>query len=110
MLIFLRLALIGVIVFLTSGCINKNLSYEEGIASFRLQDYRSAFIRLLPEAMKGRPDAQYAVGYMYYYGQGVTEDRKEAWKWIALAGKSGQIDAVEAMVILRKQFDPNLAE
>jgi len=106
--IFLRLALIFVLACLHSGCINKNLSYEEGIASFRHQDYRRAFIRLLPEAINGRPDAQYAVGYMYYYGEGVTEDRKEAWKWIAKAGRAGQIDAVEAMIILRKQFDPNL--
>lgn len=107
--VFLRLALITVLAYMSSGCVSDKLNYEEGIASFKCQDYRRAFIRLLPEAIKGKPDAQYAVGYMYYYGQGVTEDRQKAWTWIATAGKAGQVDAVEAMIILRKQFDPNLA-
>lgn len=75
---------------------------REGIESFRAQDYRRAFIRLKPEAEKGQPDAQYAVGYMYYYGQGVVEDRKKAWFWINMAAHLGQKDAMEAVSILEK--------
>jgi TPR repeat protein len=72
---------------------------REGIRSFQVQDYRQAFIRLKPEAKKGQPDAQYAVGYMYYYGQGVVENRKKAWYWITSAANAGQSDAQEAVKI-----------
>jgi TPR repeat protein len=76
------------------------LNLREGIKSFQIQNYRQAFILLKPEAEKGQADAQYAVGYMYYYGQGVVEDRKKAWYWINCAAKSGQPDAVIAVKIL----------
>ena len=83
-----------------SSCSLSNMNLQDGIKSFQVQNYRQAFIRLKPEAEKGNPDAQYALGYMYYYGQGVTEDRKQAMYWIQCAAKSGQPDAVEAMKIL----------
>lgn len=79
-----------------------SLNLREGIESFRAQDYRRAFIRLKPEAEKGQPDAQYAVGYMYYYGQGVVENRKKAWFWINKAASKGQADAVSAVHILQQ--------
>lgn len=91
-----------VIVFtpLMAACVFGALNLREGISSFKAQDYRSAFIRLRPEAVKGQPDAQYAVGYMYYYGQGVVEDRKKAWYWINRAAEVGQPDAIVAVRIL----------
>lgn len=87
-------------IFLLSACSSLNL--REGIQSFRAQDYRKAFIRLKPEAMKGQPDAEYAVGYMYYYGQGVVENRKKAWFWINKAASKGQPEAVAAVQILQQ--------
>ncbi|EHL32082.1 hypothetical protein LDG_5865 [Legionella drancourtii LLAP12] len=53
-----------------------------------------------PEAERGQPDAQYAVGYMYYYGKGVVEDRKKAWFWITAAANAGQPDAKVAAQML----------
>lgn len=95
-----------VIIFLcvvaVSGCAVSHVNLNEGINSFQRQDYRQAFIRLKPEAEKGNADAQYAVGYMYFYGQGVVEDRKQALYWIKCAANAGQPDAVTAMKILIK--------
>jgi len=85
---------------LLSSCTFNQLNLSEGITSFKVQDYRQAFIRLKPEAEKGQPDAQYAVGYMYYYGQGVVEDREKARYWISCAAKAGQPDAIAAIKIL----------
>lgn len=82
------------------ACVTSSLNLHEGIESFRGQDYRRAFIRLKPEAEKGQRDAQYAVGYMYYYGQGVVEDRDQAWFWIHMAARLGQPHAIEAVKIL----------
>jgi len=94
--------LITIIIFIPClvACFSSSLSLHEGINSFRAQDYRRAFIRLKPQAEKGQPDAQYAVGYMYYYGQGVVEDRDKAWFWIHMAARLGQPDAVQAVKIL----------
>ena len=85
---------------LLSGCVTSGYNLSEGIKSFQVQNYRQAFIRLKPEAEKGQADAEYAVGYMYYYGQGVVEDRKKAWYWINCAARAGQLDAIAALEIL----------
>jgi TPR repeat protein len=88
------------LIHVLTACTNV-IGLSEGIESFKAQDYRRAFIRLKPEAEKGQPDAQYAVGYMYYYGQGVIEDRKKAWFWINMAAQLGQKDAIEAVKLLQ---------
>lgn len=93
-------ALIVIMIGLLSAC--NNLSLQEGIKSFQIQDYRQAFIRLRPAAEKGSPEAQYAVGYMYYYGQGVIENRQKAWYWITKSARNGNQDAQQAMRIMQK--------
>ncbi|CAM2974107.1 tetratricopeptide repeat protein [Legionella worsleiensis] len=97
-----RLLLTLIFIPLLTACISGAYNLHEGIQSFKAQDYRRAFIRLKPEAAKGQPDAQYAIGYMYYYGQGVVEDRKKAWYWINMAAKAGQPDAQVATKILER--------
>lgn len=97
----MRSLLIFMIAGLLVACTN-TMNLEQGIRSFRIQDYRQAFIRLRPAAEKGSPEAQYAVGYMYYYGQGVIENRQKAWYWITAAAKNGNVDAQNAMRMLSK--------
>lgn len=94
--------LLSIIIFipLLNACYFGAYNLNEGISSFKAQDYRRAFIRLMPLAKKGQPDAQYAVGFMYYYGQGVVEDRKKAWMWISRAARAGQPEAAVAAKIL----------
>ena len=97
------------IIFICSGlsaCLNylRDQNLREGIQSFKVQDYRQAFVRLKPEAERGQSDAQYAIGYMYYYGEGVIENRRQAWYWITRAAEAGQSDAKAAVRILGKKF------
>ncbi len=92
--------IIWLLVIMLGGCFGSAYNLTQGIQSFSVQDYRQAFVRLLPEAEKGQADAQYAVGYMYYYGQGVIEDRRKAWLWITRAAKAGQTDAQTAVSLL----------
>ncbi len=101
-----RLVLICTLLLL-SGCVTGGYNLREGIRDFQIQNYRQAFIRLKPEADKGQRDAEYAVGYMYYYGQGVVENRKKAWYWISCAARAGQADAMEAARILETKRPPN---
>jgi TPR repeat protein len=96
-----QLALLAVLSLVLIACVNVGKSdFTQGINCFKTGNYRKAFIRLMPEAEKGQCDAQYAVGYMYYYGQGVVEDRRKAWYWIRRAASQGQPEAVEAVKIL----------
>lgn len=91
-----------IITIIMSGCMKSSLNLTQGINSFKVQNYRSAFIRLKPEAEKGNAEAQYAVGYMYYYGQGVVEDRRKAWFWITKSAESGNQDAIKAIGLLNQ--------
>lgn len=100
-----RILVVLVGILMLAGCYTK-LNFQQGIHSFQVQDYRQAFIRLKPEAEKGNIDAKYAVGYMYYYGQGVVEDRKKAFYWISAAARAGQPDAITAMKILGPPTSP----
>jgi TPR repeat protein len=97
----MRLIVIVILMGMLTAC-SKNVNLQQGIQSFRTQDYRQAFVRLRPAAEQGSPEAQYAVGYMYYYGQGVIENRQKAWYWITAAAKNGNKDAQQAMKILEK--------
>ena len=90
------------IIFL-SACIGPNARLDAGIKSFKQQNYRDAFVRLLPIAKRGNLDAQYAVGYMYYYGQGVVPDKRKAIHWIREAAKAGQPDAQAALDIIHNK-------
>ena len=76
------------------------LNMQKGMVDFKLNDFRDAFVRLLPEAERGNADAQYAVGYMYYYGKGVYEDRDKATYWIQRAASQRQPLAVAALSAL----------
>jgi TPR repeat protein len=102
-----RKGFIGLLLLL-NGCGSSAYHLREGIKAFQVQNYRQAFIRLKPVADKGQPDAAYAVGYMYYYGQGVVEDRKKAWEWIRCAARAGQPDAIAAIKILEAKRPSDL--
>ncbi|KTD31904.1 MULTISPECIES: tetratricopeptide repeat protein [Legionella] len=110
MYFMLRLALLIFLTLPEVACVIRDANLREGIACFHVQNYRDAFIHLKPEADRGQPDAQYAVGYMYYYGQGVTENREQAWLWIKRAAAAGQPDAIEAIKILKQPPKPNASK
>ncbi len=48
-----------------------------------------AFKYALEEAQKGNSTAQHSVGYLYYNGEGVTQDKNEAFKWYSKAAEQG---------------------
>lgn len=64
------------------------------------QNYELAFQSLLPLANQGDPDAQYGVGYLYYYGKGIPTDRVSGVKWIQKSAAQGFPNAVKALELL----------
>ncbi|MDF3054233.1 MAG: hypothetical protein K0Q74_140 [Gammaproteobacteria bacterium] len=63
--------------------------------------------KLSPEQLRqaaeaGDPDAQYALGYMYYYGSnGVSQDTRQAMNWIKRASVQGQKQATKALALMQ---------
>lgn len=65
-----------------------------------LQKYGCNIDRVTQGAESGDPDAQYALGYMYYYGIGTVRDKKTAALWINKAATEGQPLAIRAQRLL----------
>ena len=64
-------------------------SFEDGHDAYKRGDYATALSLLRPLATQGNADAQFVLGVMYKYGQGVVQDHKEAVKWFRLAAAQG---------------------
>jgi TPR repeat protein len=79
------------------GCMNGQYFVDKGKQNYYAKRYRKAFINLKEGAEKNNADAQYALGYMYYYGEGVTEDKQKALFWFNRAALNGHEKAIEAL-------------
>ncbi|MBL4759524.1 MAG: SPOR domain-containing protein [Mariprofundaceae bacterium] len=65
-----------------------------------LMKYGCSMNQIQQAAERGDPDAQYALGYMYYYGVETAKDQNSAKLWIARAASQGQPLAKRAMAML----------
>ncbi len=66
---------------------------QDGVAAYERGDYATALREWRPFARQGDADAQFNLGIMYYFGQGVLQDYAEAVKWYRLAAEQGYADA-----------------
>lgn len=73
---------------------------QRGKESFDAGDFKTAFHQLLPVAIEGNPDAEYAVGYMYYYGFGVARDADAGEIWMQRAASQGNEPAQKALAMV----------
>jgi len=70
---------------------------------YKTEQYQLAAKELLPLAKQGSPDAQYALGYLYYNGLGVPQNEKMGRDWIRLAAKQNYVPAKQALWLLTEQ-------
>lgn len=63
--------------------------FANGSNAYSTGFYGAAARHWMDLAEKGHGPAQYNVGRMFYYGQGVARDPVEAYKWFLLANDSG---------------------
>lgn len=73
---------------------------ELGRRYFETNYYQKAMHELLPLACDGIPEAQYAVGYMYYYGYGVAQDVDTGYFWIKRAADKHYPPAKKALILV----------
>ncbi len=102
-----RLSLLTLLIMLISACatspmqMKTNSHLQQGKRDFDGGYYQSALHQLLPIACDGNAEAQYAVGYMYYYGYGVAQDPYVGGFWIRRSANGGYPPAIDAAKMLR---------
>lgn len=72
-------------------------------SSYVQQNYGVTFATLRNSANGGDPRAQYALGYLYYYGMGTQTDPVAAIKWFTLAANQGNTAAIQALKTIQGQ-------
>lgn len=78
---------------------------QQGQRYFEDGYYKRAMHELLPLACDGSAEAQYAIGYMYYYGYGVAQDTDVGYFWIKRAANQQYKPAVEALAMIGRERD-----
>ena len=108
----LRQMIICLLSFTLIACATPRLTAQtmselrQGKRDFDGGFYKRAMRELLPIACNGIPDAQYAIGYMYYYGYGVAQDNDVGFFWINRAANKGFGPAIAARdLILKNEAD-----
>jgi TPR repeat protein len=72
-------------------------TFERARAAWEAEDYEQALILMQPAAQRGNPQAQYALGYMYYNGQGTEVNEEVAMEWIRRSAEQGHRPALQAL-------------
>ena len=67
--------------------------FEEGLDAIHRTDYDKALEKLKPLASQGHPAAQYNLGVMHEWGNGVPQDDVIAMKWYRLSSEQSHRDA-----------------
>lgn len=76
---------------------------EQGKRFFQDGYYKRAMEQLLPIAAEGNAEAQYAVGYMYYYGFGAAQDTESGNFWIRRSADQNFEPAIKALTIMQQE-------
>jgi TPR repeat protein len=67
--------------------------FTEGATAYNNKNYALALKEITPLAKAGNMDAENLLGLMYYMGQGVPQDYKQAMLWLRKAATQGKADA-----------------
>ena len=86
-----------------------SVSYDEEVknanTAFNQKNYIIAAELLKPLAERGRGDAQYALGYLYFNGLGVARNESLAAQWFNSAAANGNENAKQALRLLPPSDD-----
>jgi TPR repeat protein len=103
LIILLSLSLIACASSSKPMYLAKIADLEQGKRYFVEGYYKRAMHELLPLACDGAPEAQYAVGYMYYYGYGVSQDTDVGYFWIKRSADQHYAPAMAALGIIMSE-------
>ncbi len=78
----------------------QQMRMEQARSAYNSGNPRLAAYLLLPLAERGHAEAQYTLGYLLYYGQGVDQNTEKAVDWLKRSAQAGNPKAVEALATL----------
>jgi hypothetical protein len=84
--------------------------YQDGLAAYRRNDFKTSIKILTPLAEHGDARAQYVLGRQYQFGQGVKIDRAAAYYWYRRAEAKGHLEARLFRVLLEKRWKLSAAD
>ena len=87
----MRLFILLCVLFLATPCLAND--FEEGLDAIHGTDYDKALEKLTPLALQGHAAAQYNLGVMHEWGNGVPQDDVKALKWYRLSAEQSHRDA-----------------
>ena len=96
----IALLLVGLMVAVSSRANAADI--KKGQEAFKAGDYETAFAEWLPLAKAGDPAAQNLLAGLYYNGQGVTESRVKAVRWVMRSANQGFAEAQNNLGMLHK--------
>ncbi|PVV07320.1 MAG: hypothetical protein B6D77_14210 [gamma proteobacterium symbiont of Ctena orbiculata] len=70
----------------------------EAHKAYNIKAYKKVFQLIFPLAAAGNDKAQYALGYLFYYGLGVQKSERQAMHWIQQAAAQGNPKARKALI------------
>lgn len=102
---FVKALILILIVLSLQACTSPKMAeeLEQGKLSFANGDFKQAFHELLPVAVSGNRQAQYAVGYMYYNGYGTQEDTESGIFWMSKSADQGYQPAQNALRLISEK-------
>ena len=74
--------------------------FADGVGAYNRGDFAAAIAEWRPLANGGDPTAQFNLGVLYEYGQGVPLDPAEAARWYRLGAEQGNAFAQKALGVL----------
>ena len=87
-----RLITAVLIFFMATAPVYAN-DFEEGLNAIHELNYEKALEKLMPLAESGHPAAQYNIGVMHEWGNGVPQDNSQALKWYKRSAERFHKDA-----------------
>lgn len=102
----LRGAIVVALPFLMVGCERHPIQSHKPMYTVGCQNnpylmkYGCSVDKIQEAAENGDPDAQYGLGYMYYYGIDTVRDKETAQLWIKRAADQGQPLAQKALSLM----------
>lgn len=95
-------SVLGLSIFLTACNNTPTQQVQVAKSQYLTSNYRASFYTTYNAAQLGNRDAEYALGYFYYYGIGVPRDVVKGRIWISKAANHGLPAAIEAMQLMNR--------
>ena len=88
----MRRLFLGVLLVVVLGA-QAQPGFDDGLLAYHRGDHSAALEIWRPLAERGHAASQYSLGLLYYRGEGVLPDPKQAAKWYRKAADQGDPDA-----------------